>query len=225
MMKVLYSNAKKTIQNIKTITNYVKEEKVDVVILAEGNDVSYESLKDYIFSSKGKLNGRYGIKVFSNYEINILVAINYLPKELDSEKFKSKLVKFSIGKYDFLAVHIPAQSKPFMFAMEKVIEELAHNKNLICLGDFNFGYSDESPKGGLKFEDCVPLLNKMEKMGVKDTQYGKKQISHRHFKKNTLFRLDHVFSAKNIDYTYVGKPISNDFWDGFDHKPMLFNLK
>jgi hypothetical protein len=167
--------------------------------------------------------GKRSIKVFAKVAIAEIESFKF-SSTLHVPRLGGKVIQFRIGNKKVLAVHIPHRKKEFDQAMEYVKDLLIHEIVDLAVGDVNFGYQEESPKGGLQFRDAQGILVEPEAHNVVDTQKGKGEYSYLSNKSKSQFRLDHLFSKYNIAYQYIGDD-QNEPWVGYDHKGMLFNLK
>ncbi len=182
------------------INELVQDEKLDMVILAESNNILELDGFTYVFRSQHKL----GLRVFSK--------INFLVEELNYIIDNEKLLKENTKQYDRLiniqlengvsvfATHIDyGWYNPF--AMNKLLEEAENRKPNIIIGDFNSGYIEDSidyETGGIVFQNGYLYFDKLEDMGYVDLLKGKGLYTHINTRSKRRFRIDHCFN-KNIN--------------------------
>jgi hypothetical protein len=138
------------------------------------------------------------------------------------DKLNSKILSFQIHNHKFLVVHNPTDNEYFDDAMQKIVK-IAKNENPIIFGDMNFGFSDESPKGGLSFKNSQHYLRELYQFGYQDINYNKGMFSYVSNRTGSRFRIDLLLSKSNVFYVYVGDENGQPF-KGFDHKGILFSI-
>jgi hypothetical protein len=221
---LFFINAKFSNKNLIKLEKFLTQNLTDIVMLAESTRIYDQSMleRGYKFNSLRDFPGKRRINIFSKIPISIKEANPSKVKRI-IPRLENKLLSFKIGRFQVLVVHIPTHKDEFLQAMEFVVNSFQNESIDLAVGDFNFGYSSESPKGGLDFNKSQHFLKKLEEFEVVDTQNGKGNYSYVSNRNGSHFRLDHIFSKHKISYKYVGNEQDNP-WDGYDHKGILFKL-
>ena len=221
---LLFINAKFSNKNLIKLEEYLTLNLIDIVMLAESTRIFDQLMleRGYQFNSLRAFPGKRRVKIFSKLpilinEANPFKANDFIPR------LENKLISFKIGQFQVLVVHIPTRENEFIQAMEYVVNSFQNKSIDLAVGDFNFGYSSESPKGGLNFKKSQHFLEKIEEFEVVDTQKGKGNYSYISNRNGSQFRLDHIYSKHKIEYEYIGNDQGKP-WDGYDHKGILFRL-
>jgi hypothetical protein len=219
-INVKYSNA-----NLLELEKFLDQHSVDIVMLAESTKIYDQSMlnRGYVFNSLRDFVGKRRVKIFSRVEVLIQKANPSTDFQI-VPRLQNKLLSFMIGVFQVLVVHIPHRKQEFDLAMEYVVNTFNNQLIDLAVGDFNFGYSEESPLGGLDFLESQRYLKRLEEINVIDTQKGKNNYSYVSNRNGSKFRLDHIFSKHEIEYEYIGDN-EGKHWKGYDHKGMLFRLK
>lgn len=223
-LTLFFINAKYSNTNLIELEKFLDQHSVDIVMLSESTKIYDQSMLDrgYVFNSLRDFLGKRRVKIFSRVEVLIQTANPSTDFQI-VPRLQSKLLSFKIGMFQVLVVHIPHRKQEFDLAMEYVVNRF-HNQSIdLAVGDFNFGYSEESPLGGLDFFESQHYLERLETINVIDTQKGKNNYSYVSNRKDSKFRLDHIFSKHEIKYEYIGD-VEGRPWKGYDHKGMLFKI-
>lgn len=224
-----YNGLYKNRDIVKNLSDYIKQEKIDIVCMQEVVKSVEERLKDslpnYDCVGKFRIKNNFiaNLKKFKNFnESNSILTktgiLDYktlrMPHMPDLIPRVVTLLKTDtdIGRLTILNTHLTAYNKISKNRQLKYLYKIIKNisGDIIVTGDFNMN---------IKSNIMLDFINKLEKLGI--VHYGVKGRTFKKSKKN--LPIDHIFVSKNLNVNNICI-IDNKTLNFSDHHPIMIEI-